>query len=253
MSSSRYYSRDVTSSHGASHYKTSSPSYSKKQFDSGFSDTFISMPMQVEADSATYVSSVPPPRPNLMVDAENGDSGINMGEDDTEKDCPCTTFRGQSRTQIPDPVVPMEVDGYGELKSTSIIPSRSSSRSPISVRGKRSGVPRIPKRTGPSSIAPSASDIMRTVSAPLRPTSPRSVYSESRSPRTYSAPFTNKENRGPVSLPAVRSSSPLTCNNYQSLSVLDRVPPMGTVVPLDIHQLREYMGYFLPDTKDGDT
>ena len=63
--------------------------------------------------------------------------------------------------------------------------------------------------------------------------------------------------QGPYSLPAPRSSSPLThsnMNNFQSLNVnvlsADRVPG---VVPLDISQLQDYMGLFLPDSKDGDT
>jgi hypothetical protein len=73
------------------------------------------------------------------------------------------------------------------------------------------------------------------------------------SPTTFSTPFTiNKENQGPSTLPAMRSSSPLTCRNFQSLD-MSRVPPIVPNTGLDIHHLKDYMNFFLPDTKEGDT
>lgn len=245
MSNSRYYQPRSPIGRG-DYQKQESPVFGK-QFDSGFSDTSLfSMPMQVEADSAIYTGAPPPPKLIVgkeLMDAENGDSGINM-EEDCEKDC-ISTFKPQVQTQIPPTVTAMEVDGNELQKSR---------RSPVFAKK----IPRVPKRTlpGSSSVSTVNSGIMRTVSAPHRASSPKSVYSESHStPHTYCTPFMNKENlQGPYSLPAVRSSSPLTCNmnNFQSLNVVEhhRVPPM---VPVDIHQLQDYMDLFLPDGKDGDT
>lgn len=268
MSSSRYCEVGNSSaagrgrSDGSYLQKSELNTPSPGRFDSGFSDSsFFSMPMQVEPDSAIYNSNIStstgPPRPSLrgggsasgtVVDAENGDSGINMGEDDTERDCIGTAFH-RIQTQIPPSnITPMEVDGK------KVIASRSSTRSPPAGAVKK---PRVPRRTvafPTSGSGSSSGGSVRTVSAPHRANSPRSVFTDSHStPHTYTAPFTNKENHGPYSLPVARSSSPLTCNNFQSLNVVERVPPIAPIVPLDISQLQDYMNLFLPDDKDGDT
>lgn len=248
--SNRYYQYEVADSAAARKYQKS-----ESRFDSGFSDTFSSMPMQVEP--ATYSSGAPPP-PKLILDAENaenGDSGINMGEDDTETDCSKTHLRGEVQPQIPTEIV-AELQGQGQ--GVGKFPSR---RSPTLVqeKAKKPHVPRLARRTLPSSFVTQANNV-RTVLAPHRSTSPKSVYTESHSaPHTSShssmrpLPATNKENKGPFSLPPARSSSPLTCNNFQSLNQ-DRVPPIGgRSVSIDIYQLREYMSFFLPDRDDGDT
>ena len=237
------------------------PAYGKQQeFDSGIDSTTFceTLPMQVEADSARYSSGVlsgRPKPPELMgrggpVDFENGDSGVIMGEedeDDLERDCVSTHPKmGPVHTQVP-----MEIDTTSVRK---VIP-RSANRSPPAPATKRP-VPRLPKRTVPTSSFTSSvtNHGVRTVTAPQRSPSPRSVFSQryhpSPSTHTTTLPTHDKENYGPYSLPAVRSTSPLTCNNFRSLNP-ERVPTPG--VSIDIYQLREYMSFFLPDTKDGDT
>lgn len=234
-----------TSSTAGSDPKTP-PTY--KQYDSGFSDTFSSIPSPLQtvfADSATY-TSVPPAPPHLLLggmeDVENSDSGITM--DDVETDH-CV-----QREQVLSPAQPT-------LMEVSKVSSRGSgTRSPVS-KAKRPG-PRLPKKTYQSAftLPPASSSTVKTVTA--RSASPKSVYSGTEpysSTRTFSiAPLTNKENQGPSTMPALRSSSPLTCNNFQSLNTDNRVPPISHgMVPIDIYQLREYMNFFLPDTKEGDT
>lgn len=219
------------------YYKTSSGSDPKtpqlQTCDSGFSDTFSSIPLQtVFADSGTY-TSVPPAPPHLLLggmeDVENSDSGITVDDVETDR---CVQQHA-----------PMEV----ESKVTS---RGSGTRSPVS-KAKRHA-PRLPKKTYQGTFTSSPASSVQTVSA--RSSSPTSVYTGTEphlSTRTYSAaPFVNKENQGPSTMPALRSSSPLTCNNFQSLNTDNRVPPIGHI---DIFQLRDYMNFFLPDTKEGDT
>lgn len=251
MSNSRYY-QVANSAIGRGDYqkpelKTPSPVY----IDSGFSDTFFSMPMQVEADSATYTGAPPPPQlivgrgpcSSAVLDAENGDSGItaDMSEDDTEKDCG-VTFKGQTRTRA----TPMEVDvneGLKSLRSSTISP-------PVPSHSTAKKFPRLAKRMLPGSSSTSivSSGVMRTA-APHRASSPKTVYSQSHT--TPHTSFFNKENlQGPYSLPAPRSNSPLTCNmnNFHSMGAVDRVPPV-----IDLYRLQDHMYLFLPDGKDGDT
>ena len=259
--STRYYKAD--SSVGRD--RLEAKDYGKQQrYDSGIdSGNFCdSLPMQVESEGVTSYSGHSfgrPAPPNLIVDIENGDSGINMGDDDdVEKDCISTVV-------VPrQPVQSMDVD-IQRSRSSKVAP-----RSPPSLTKPptKRPAPRLPKKTISAATFASSSSNSRhdiqTVSAPQRSPSPRSVFTQrypalsTHTTTTQSTattrPFTtNKENhgRGPYSsMPAIRSASPLTCNNYQSLD-MDRVPPTG--VSIDIYQLQEYMSFFLPDTKDGDT
>lgn len=223
--------------------------YNRQQYDSGFSDTFSSIPLQAVSSSFT---SVPPAPPHLiggmMEDVENSDSGIC--DDVVEID---RAVAGVQRKQVSS--TPMEVDSGPVVSKMTSRGSASGSRSPVSKAKRAHNVigPRIPKKTvhGPFSVS---SSTLKTVSA--RSASPKSVYTTEPHSSTHvfsSAPFTNKENQGPSSMPAMRSGSPLTCSNFRSLNVDNRVPPIGQNVSIDIFQLREYMNFFLPDTKEGDT
>lgn len=220
--------------------------YVKQQYDSGldsgFSDTFSSIPPHsVFSESANKFSSVPsppaPPHLILMEDVEDSDSGITVDDAvEIEKDCACTFQRKQQTMDV----------GH---QSSSVASRGSGSRSP---KAKR---PRFPRKTvhGPFSTTSSSSSTIHTVSA--RSSSPKSVYitEPHSSTQTFStAPFTlNKENQGPSTLPAMRSSSPLARNNFQSLN--ERVPPIGANTGYEVYHFREYMNFFLPDTKEGDT
>lgn len=262
MSTSRYY-RDNSSLAGRGDLKGRGGFGKQQEFDSGFdSNNFCeSLPMQVEADSGCYsntVFSTRPEPPKLMgaagapVDTENGDSGVMMGEDDddddVERDCISTHAKmGPVQTQ------PMDVDTTSIKKAVIPAPSRNANRSPPTVRpAAKRPAPRIPKRTVPTSSFTSSvvsNQGVRTVTAPQRSPSPRSVFSQRHpSPSARTTSTIDKENYGPYSLQPVRSTSPLTCN-FHSLN--ERVPTSG--VSIDIYQLRECMSFFLPDSKDGDT
>lgn len=250
---------------------TQGPEYQKsrdynrrQEFDSGFSD--------LSSTTTSYTSVPPGPTPpNLIVDVENGDSGITL--DDAETDCVATVQhrrqqhhhhdqqqrqrRQQQRKLAPAGVAPMEVDETPKLVSRG-----SGSTSPVSYqRARKSAAPRLPKKTIHSSS--SGATTSSTVSAPHRSASPKSVYtselhtstfstSPSPAPAAAAVPY-NKENQGPSSLPFMRSGSPLTCNNFQSLNLPERVPPIGQGMSSDVFQLRDYLNFFLPDTKEGDT
>jgi len=239
----------------ADRYRLSKQGPGSVKFDSGISDCFVSIP-EPESCSNAYNSQRDerPPPPALLlgdclVDTENGDSGINMGDEDTERDCPARTYKGQMKPFASQPdAEPMELDDHPVSRKNVVTP-RSSSRSPPAQLPKpKKPVPRFPKKTTPFTTASTSSNttvsVRTTPALPQRPTVERS--------QGCSQPTANKENQGFASLPAMRCSSPLTCNNYKSLNVSDahRVPPLVT---MDIHQLHEYMSYFLPDTKDGDT
>ncbi len=221
----------------------------RQQCDSGLG-SLQSMPVQ--ADCGTYNEA--PPRPKLMVleDAENGDSGINMNDDDTERDCINTIHQDiPSRVPIPEPktatrdVVPP--------KNVSTVVTPLEPLVPVQVYKQKKGGPRIPKRTvtGPPTVS---NHSVRTVTAPHRSTSPKTVYSQSHSaPHMYQNPIVAnvRHQGGHCSMPTPSNSSPLTCNNFHSLN-LDRVPPVMSEFSLDIRQLKQYMDSFLPD-KEGDT
>lgn len=238
--------------------------YDSGRLDSGFSEVCTSMPLQsVLSDSYSGVSG-PPAQPHLiMEDVEDSDSGIV--DDTVEKDCIATFHRKQ--VKMPSSVMesPMEVD---QDSSKSVKASRlavsSGPRSPVS-KAKRAHIPRIPKKTVHGTFTTPSSSSSKTVSA--RSASPKSIYTtephssiSSSSISASSAPFSdtpftiNKENQGgPSTMPAMpRSSSPLTCSNYRSLP-MERVPPIVQGTGLDLYHLREYMNFFLPDTKEGDT
>ena len=220
--------------------------YGRQQFDSGFSDTFQSMPA--------------PPSLIYPGDVENGDSGINMDQDDMEPEKDCIVTHRAVQTQA----VPMEI----ELEdATKLIARGSCSRPPVPahtvIRSKRPVGPRVPKKTMATSSSThsiTSSHVRNVTVPPQRSTSPRTSPRNSQRPtstHTYTAPpfTTDKENQGPSTMPVLHSSSPLTCNNnnFRSLQNVDRVPPMSANASIDIYQLREYMAYFLPDTKEGDT
>lgn len=218
-------------------------------YDSGFSDTFSSIPLQtVFADSPAY-TSVPPAPPHLLLgqegmeDVENGDSGITV--DEVEKDH-CVP-----RDQV---VAVQEASSHAsmEVESTKVTSRGSGSRSPVS-KAKRHA-PRLPKRTYQSAFTLTTTSGSSVKTVTTRSASPKSVYTGTEPhSSTQTAPFVNKENQGPSTMSALRSSSPLTCNNFQSLNTDNRVPPIGHHVPIDIYQLRDYMNFFLQDTKEGDT
>ena len=195
----------------------------KQQFDSGFGEML----------SGTFDSG--PPRPMLMVqnsldeDVENGDSGISLA--DGEKDCVHTLNHNQTVVTMPPLTktpVSTDIDRLQRDVSKTVI---SSDEPPIKFK-KNS--PRIPKKTvSGSPFAQSG----RTLSPPQRSPSPKEMDS------------THSSNMGPRSMPVFwNTTGPLTCNNtFHSLN-LDRVPP----VSFDTYELRQYMGFFLPD-KEGDT
>ena len=238
--------------------------YRRQEFDSGFGD--LSSIQTTAAAATTPYTSIPPgpTPPNLIVDVENGDSGITL--DDAETDCVATVQHHRRQQQqrrqqqhhqrklAPAGVVPMEVD-----ETPKLISRGSGSSSPVSYqRAKKSAAPRLPKKTLHSSTSASS-----TVSAPHRSASPKSVYTSELHTSTSISPSPaavlpgavpyNKENQGPSSLPFMRSGSPLTCNNSQSLNLPERVPPIGQGMSSDVFQLRDYLNFFLPDTKEGDT
>lgn len=243
------------------------------EFDSGFADTF---------------SSIPPAPPSLIYpgDVENGDSGINMDDNvDMEPERDCVKTHGTMQTT---PDVPMEFEDATKLLargSCSRPPAANTHVHTVTRSTKRPVGPRVirvPKKTMSTSSTSTHSitnSHVRNVTFPPqqrssrpRSTSPRSAPHPSTSTTTttittgpsstthtytYSHPpfTTDKENQGPSTMPVLRSNSPLTCNNnnFRSLQNVDRVPPMSVNASIDIYQLREYMAYFLPDTKEGDT
>ena len=256
MSSSGYY----YGADSSNDLKGMGYSQHQARCDSGIDSGTFCDSLQVEAHSATTFSGLSlttgrPVPPDLIlppgggIDVENRDSGITIDDedDDVERDCGSTI-----KIQQP-PVVPMDTE---PVKMNLTAPSRSppALAKPVAKRH----APRLPRRT----VTPSAFTIssgshgVKTVAAPQRTQSPRSVFIQKHpSPSTHPTTHTTaadpfKENRGPFSLPPMRSTSPLTCNNFSSLNP-ERVPSDG--VSIDIYQLREYMSFFLPDNKDGDT
>ena len=216
----------------------------RQQFDSGFSETFVSIPMQVGTNSVGYDGG--PPRPKLMgqdslEDFENGDSGYMEDDSDIQKDCINTCHRP----------VPSQVSTASTATKVSPSQTTTAIQDPplepsvtLHVKPKKNA-PRIPKRTVVASHSVSNSSV-RTVTA--RSVSPKSVYSESHTtPRTHSTSLLT-ETHGPSSMTAIHNV-PLTCDPFYMEHV--RVPPVNQDVSFNIYELRQYMDFFLPN-KDGD-
>ena len=232
--------------------------YDSGRLDSGFSEVCNSMPLQsLLTDAYSSVSGPPPPPQLIMADVEDSDSGITV--DDAEKDCISTYHHKQPALISTESPMDVDQDSSKSVKASRLLVSPGP-RSPVS-KAKRAHIPRIPKKTVHGTFTTPSTSNSRTVSA--RSASPKSVYTtephSSTSTSSSSAPFSaapftiNKENQGPSTLPAMpRSNSPLTCSNYRSLPV-ERVPPIVSTTGLDLYHLREYMNFFLPDTKEGDT
>lgn len=254
--SSEYYSRAQFSPDAAG--SKMKPRQSP-QFDSGFGDLHFSLPIQAESGRGLDDG---PPRPKLLLgqnsieDVENGDSGIHMEEDDAdERDCIATITSRQ-------PMVTDKIDRPGKISvPASTTDGGSTSMSVVTHKNSFKTGPRIPKRSvssgsnGNSNTHTSRTIIPRSAS-PKNQSSHRTNNLSNTAAFQHISPLSSgqdKENNGPSSMPVIHNSNPLTCNNFHSLPV-ERVPPVvPNNVSIDIYQLRQYLGLFLPDNKEGDT